>query len=56
MFASTVAAREGLHGWVRNHPDGTVELTAEGDGEALERFERAPARRARQRHASTTWM
>ena len=34
------AAREGLHGWVRNLPDGRVEITAEGDAEAIERFER----------------
>jgi len=40
-FAETVAAREGLHGWVRNLPDGRVETSAEGDAEAVERFERA---------------
>jgi acylphosphatase len=40
-FAESVAAREGLHGWVRNRPDGRVEAWAEGDAEALERFERA---------------
>jgi acylphosphatase len=36
-----VAARENLHGWVRNRPDGRVEAVAEGDAEALDRFERA---------------
>jgi acylphosphatase len=29
-----------LHGYVRNLPDGRVEIAAEGDAEALERFER----------------
>lgn len=41
FFAETTAAREGLNGWVRNLPDGRVEALAEGDAEALERFERA---------------
>jgi len=40
-FAESAAAREGLHGWVRNLPDGRVEAQAEGDAEALDRFERA---------------
>jgi acylphosphatase len=40
-FADAVAAREGLHGWVRNLPGGSVEALAEGDAEAVERFERA---------------
>ena len=40
FFAHTAASREGLHGWVRNAPDGRVEIAAEGDAEALERFER----------------
>lgn len=39
-FTQAIAAREGLHGWVRNRPDGAVEVSAEGDVEALERFER----------------
>jgi acylphosphatase len=40
FFAQAAAAREGLHGWVRNLYDGRVEIAAEGDEEAVERFER----------------
>jgi acylphosphatase len=40
-FAQAAAAREGIHGSVRNLPDGSVEAVAEGEAEALERFERA---------------
>jgi len=40
FFAESAAMREGLHGWVRNLPDGRVEIAAEGDADALERFER----------------
>ena len=40
-FAQDAARREGLHGYVTNQDDGTVEVKAEGDVEALERFERA---------------
>lgn len=38
-FTKSTALREGLHGWVRNLPDGRVEISAEGEAEALERFE-----------------
>jgi acylphosphatase len=38
-FTQEAAAREGIHGWVRNVPDGRVEIEAEGEAEALERFE-----------------
>lgn len=40
VFTQAAAMREGLHGWVRNTPDGLVEVQAEGDVEALDRFER----------------
>jgi len=39
-FTYTIAGREGLSGWVRNRPDGRVEIRAEGDRAALDRFER----------------
>jgi acylphosphatase len=40
-FTVERAAVEGITGWVRNLPGGQVELVAEGDAEAVERFERA---------------
>ena len=41
FFVDAVAQREGLHGWVQNLPDGRVETLAEGESDAIERFERA---------------
>ena len=40
-FAHETAARDSVQGWVRNLPDGRVEAVAEGDAEAMERFETA---------------
>ena len=40
-FAVDAARRDGLTGYVTNRDDGTVEALAEGDAEAVERFERA---------------
>jgi acylphosphatase len=40
-FAMERAALEGITGWVRNLPTGQVEVVAEGEADAMERFERA---------------
>lgn len=40
-FTQDVARREGVTGWVRNRPDGSVEALVEGDAEAVTRVERA---------------
>ena len=40
LFTEAAALREGLQGWVRNLPDGRVEIVVEGDAEAVVRFER----------------
>jgi acylphosphatase len=41
FFAQNAAAREGISGNVRNLDDGRVEVVAEGDAEAIARFERS---------------
>lgn len=41
MFAADAAAREGLGGHISNLADGRVEVVAEGDADALGRFEAA---------------
>lgn len=41
FFAEDQARREGLSGFVRNLPDGRVEVLAEGDADGIERLERA---------------
>ena len=40
-FAEEKARLEGIGGFVRNLPDGRVEMLAEGEAEAVLRFERA---------------
>lgn len=40
IFVADHAAREGLRGWVRNLPDGGVEVSVEGDSESVERLAR----------------
>jgi acylphosphatase len=40
-FVQDHASAEGLHGYVRNLPDGRVEAVIEGDGESVVRIERA---------------
>jgi acylphosphatase len=41
QFTLQCAAREGVRGWVRNTPEGGVEIEATGFADALARFETA---------------
>ena len=43
-FVEDAARREGIQGYVRNQHDGTVEVVAEGDADAMHRFEMAVRR------------
>jgi acylphosphatase len=44
FFVENVAQREGIQGYVRNQHDGSVEVVAEGDADAMQRFEMAVRR------------
>jgi acylphosphatase len=39
FFVEAAAMREGVSGWAKNLPDGRVEVAAEGDAEAMNRFD-----------------
>jgi acylphosphatase len=44
LFVEDAGRREGMRGYVRNQHDGSVEILAEGDLDALLRFEQAVRR------------
>lgn len=44
LYVDDAARCEGLRGYVRNQRDGSVEVVAEGESEALFRFEQAVRR------------
>jgi len=59
LFAESHARRLGLEGYVRNRYDGAVEVEAEGDPAALERFLdalRQGPRMARVQEVRVSWM
>ena len=43
-FTLDAAAREGVHGWVRNLANGSVEVVVEGEAESVDRVEAAVRR------------
>jgi acylphosphatase len=44
LFVEDAARREGMRGYVRNQHDGSVEIVAEGEMDAMLRFEQAVRR------------
>jgi acylphosphatase len=57
FFVEDAARRENVLGYVRNEHDGSVEIVAEGDADAMRRFEMAIRRGpsgARVDHVQTT--
>ena len=57
-YVQRKARQLGLPGWVRNNEDGSVELVAEGDRDALEQLKRAVEegpRGARVDRVDTQW-
>ena len=58
-FVQRRADALGLHGWVRNNDDGTVEVVAEGDKAKLEQLKRSleeGPRMARVARVDADWM
>ena len=53
MFAAARAAAEGVHGYVKNLPDGRVEALIEGAEEAVDRVELALRRGPAHAHVET---
>jgi acylphosphatase len=44
LFVEDAAQREGIRGYARNEHDGSVEIVAEGEADAVQRFEMAVRR------------
>jgi len=52
-FTHDAAVREGVHGWVRNLADGSVEVFAEGESGSMRRLEAAVRRGPASAHVET---
>jgi len=55
-FTVDAATREGATGWVKNLPDGRVEVFVEGDLEAVTRVERALRRGPSRARVEKVWV